>query len=92
MLQRVSDWRAAHHVVLGICPQCSYVFCYLAMLACVPFTGLLCFLLTHPTNAYGFRLILQRVSYLRAARHVVLEMCPDCSHVCRWPGSWRVPL
>ena len=80
----MSDWLAARHVVLVMCPVLFHVCCWLAMLACAPLTTLLCFLSPYPTHASGSLLILQRVSDWLAARHVVLVMCPVAFHVCCW--------
>ena len=62
ILQPVSDWLAAHHVVLVMCPVLFHVCCCLPMLARAPLTTLLCFLSPYPTQASGSLLILQRVS------------------------------
>ena len=83
ILQRVSDWQRARHVVYAVCPCCPHVCCSLAMLACATLTCLLCFLLpSYPTHAYGSILILQVVSDWQRARHVVYAVCPCCPHVC----------
>ena len=81
ILQRVSDWLAARHVVLVMCHVLFHVCCWTAMLPCAPLTTLLCFLSPYPTHASGSLLILQRVSDWLAARHV-LVMCPVAFHVC----------
>ena len=82
ILQLVSDRLAARHEVLVMCPLCSDVCCWLAMLGCAPLTCLLCFLLPYPTHASGSPLFLQAVSDRRAARHVVLVVCSRCPDVC----------
>ena len=83
ILQVVSDWQRARHVVYAVCPCCPHVCCSLAMLACATLTCLLCFLLpSYPTHAYGSILILQVVSDWQRARHVVYAVCPCCPHVC----------
>ena len=82
ILQAVSDWVAARHVVLVVCPCCSNVCCLLAMLVVPLLTSLLCFLLPYPTHASGSLLILQLVSEWLAARHVVFVVRPCSPHVC----------
>ena len=68
-LQRVSDRLAARHVVLVMCPRCSDVCCWPAMLACAPLTSRLWFLSPYPIHASGSLLFLQVVSDRLAARH-----------------------
>ena len=53
ILQLVSEWLAARHVVYVMCPCCPDVCCWLAMLACAPLTSLLCFLSPNSTHASG---------------------------------------
>ena len=84
ILQLVSDWLAALHVVYGMCPLLFHVCCWLALLACSPLTCLLCFLWPYPTHASGSLLILQLVSDRLAPCHVVLVICPLLFHMCCW--------
>ena len=82
ILQHVSDWLAACHVVLAMCHELFHVCCWLAMLPCAPLTTLLCVLSPYPAHASISLLILQCVSDWLAARHVVLVMCPVLFYVC----------
>ena len=82
ILQPVSDWLAARHVVLVMCHVLFHVCCCPAMLACAPLTTLLCVLSPYPAHASISLLILQCVSDWLAARHVVLVMCSVLFHVC----------
>ena len=80
ILQHVSDRLAARHgcwICALVAQTCADG--WLAVLACAPLTSLLCFLSPYPTHASGSLLILQHVSDRRAARHVLLVMCPDSS-------------
>jgi hypothetical protein len=86
ILQLVSDWLAARHVVLFMCPLLFHVCCRLAMLACDTLACLLCFLSPYPTHASRSRLILQVVSDWLAARHVVLVVSPLLFLVCWLAG------
>ena len=83
ILQRVSDWLAAHHVLV-MCPVAFHVCCCLAMLACAPLDYPASFFSPYPTHASGSLLILQHVSDWLAACHVVLAMCHELFHVCCW--------
>ena len=61
---------------------------WLAMLACVPLTTLLCVLSPYPTHASGSLLILQQVGDRLASRNVVLVMCPRCADVRWWLAGY----
>ena len=94
ILQRVSDWLAAHHVVLFMCP-CRAIPCVLlpgyAAMCSSDYPAL--FLSPYPTHASGSLLLLQPVSDWLAAHHVVLVMCPVLFHVCCClPMLARAPL
>jgi hypothetical protein len=46
------------------------------------------FLLPFPTHASGSLIFMQRVSDWRAARHLVLVICPRCPDVCCWLAGY----
>jgi hypothetical protein len=81
VLQLVSNWLAACHVVLVVGPL-VFLVCWLAGYASMcPSDLRALFSVAQHTHASGSRLIVQDVSDCQPARHVVLVMCPRCPDV-----------